>query len=252
MPLNFTGQVDPQIPGVIAQEAPATGAIPPRDLQESKVKELSVTGQPMSETGREGVKLAKAVLGITAGSILLLVAYLLIMEWMIGSNIREAYCKALDCDRAGSEIVAISTIDNFIASLTEASKNEKFQMSAEAQLNADQLLKLIDKVPSISNDQKNKLKQCNPLPADNTRKDKLDACLTILGDIRKGTMEAAAVLTRAQVAGDSVVKIGEQRQNLHLFWVQAAQLVLLNLLLPLLTALFGYIFGTQQQQARSS
>ena len=223
----------------------------PRDMRESKVTELSVTGQPMSETGREGVKLAKAVLGITAGSIVLLILYLLVMEWMIGSNIREAYCKALDCDRAGSEIVAISTIDNFVASLTEATKSEKFQMPHEAQANADQLLKLIDKVPSVSKDQKDKLKQCNPLPTDNTRKDKLGACLAILGDIRQGTMEAAAVLTRAQVAGDSVVKIGEQRQNLHLFWVQAAQLVLLNLLLPLLTALFGYIFGTQQQ-AKSS
>jgi hypothetical protein len=34
--------------------------------------------------------------------------------------------------------------------------------------------------------------------------------------------------------------------------VQAAQLVLLNLLLPLLIVLFGYVFGTQHNNANSS
>jgi len=37
----------------------------------------------------------------------------------------------------------------------------------------------------------------------------------------------------------------------HSFWVQMAQMVLLNLLLPLLTGLFGYIFGTRQGQGKS-
>jgi hypothetical protein len=59
---------------------------------------------------------------------------------------------------------------------------------------------------------------------------------------------AAAGVVNAQVAGESAGKINEQRVAMHAFWIQAAQLILLNLLLPLLTALFGYIFGTQQAQ----
>jgi hypothetical protein len=38
----------------------------------------------------------------------------------------------------------------------------------------------------------------------------------------------------------------EHRQAFRSFWLQAAQLVLLNLLLPLLTALLGYIFGSRE------
>jgi hypothetical protein len=38
----------------------------------------------------------------------------------------------------------------------------------------------------------------------------------------------------------------DHRQAFRLFWLQAAQLVLLNLLLPLLTALLGYIFGSRE------
>jgi hypothetical protein len=54
------------------------------------------------------------------------------------------------------------------------------------------------------------------------------------------------------MAAESAQKIQDQRQSLHLFWIQAAQLILLNLLLPLLTALFGYIFGTQQGSGKST
>jgi hypothetical protein len=84
------------------------------------------------------------------------------------------------------------------------------------------------------------------LPQDKSRNEKLDACSKTLESIRQAALEGAAGATNAQIAADSVAKTNEQRQNLHTFWMQAAQLILLNLLLPLLTALFGYIFGTQQ------
>lgn len=44
----------------------------------------------------------------------------------------------------------------------------------------------------------------------------------------------------------------DARENLQRFrtaWLQAAQLILVNLLLPVLTALLGYIFGVQQGRA---
>ena len=39
-------------------------------------------------------------------------------------------------------------------------------------------------------------------------------------------------------------QLADQRAAFRAFWLQMAQLILLNLLLPLLTALLGYIFGT--------
>jgi hypothetical protein len=91
-----------------------------------------------------------------------------------------------------------------------------------------------------------------PLPTDATRNQKLDQCIAAIGDIRQAALGSAASTATSQIAGEATTKIQDQRQNLHTFWIQVAQLVLLNLLLPLLTALFGYIFGTQQSAGKGS
>jgi hypothetical protein len=36
-----------------------------------------------------------------------------------------------------------------------------------------------------------------------------------------------------------------QRESFRKFWLQSIQMILLNMLLPVLTALLGYVFGTQ-------
>lgn len=38
-----------------------------------------------------------------------------------------------------------------------------------------------------------------------------------------------------------------QRESLRKFWTQSVQMILLNAMLPVLTALLGYVFGTQEQ-----
>ena len=44
-------------------------------------------------------------------------------------------------------------------------------------------------------------------------------------------------------------QLADQRAAFRAFWLQMAQLILLNLLLPLLTALLGYIFGTTRAKS---
>jgi hypothetical protein len=41
----------------------------------------------------------------------------------------------------------------------------------------------------------------------------------------------------------------EHHQAFRMFWLQAAQLILLNLFLPIIAALLGYIFGAQQPRS---
>jgi hypothetical protein len=66
------------------------------------------------------------------------------------------------------------------------------------------------------------------------------------------TLVFSTGIADAQIVVDFATKLNEQRQSFYNFWVHAAQLVLLNLLLPLLTVLFGYVFGTQHNNANSS
>ncbi len=44
-------------------------------------------------------------------------------------------------------------------------------------------------------------------------------------------------------------QLADQRAAFRAFWLQMTQLILLNLLLPLLTALLGYIFGTTRARS---
>jgi hypothetical protein len=50
---------------------------------------------------------------------------------------------------------------------------------------------------------------------------------------------------RLRVMRDFAKDVHDNHQGLRTFWISATQLVLVNVLLPLLTALLGYIFGRQ-------
>jgi hypothetical protein len=249
MPLN----APPVAPTPVAvQETPAE-ATPVSQAPPVTPQVINLSAQQMSPTVFVGFKLAKLMLLITSGSILLFVLYLFCMEWMIGSDVRGAYQKALNPDRVGAELLTVTEFEKWSADLGSARKNPASTWTTEALQNAQNTIKLINELPSVSEDKKARLKDCVPPPpaSDTSRDSKIDSCIEILGGLRQAALAAVAATTDAKVAADSAGKIGEQRQSLHTFWVQAAQLVLLNLLLPLLTALFGYIFGTQQAPKNS-
>jgi hypothetical protein len=249
MPLN----APPVTPTPVnVQEVPA-GTTPIAQVPPVMPPAINVSAQQMSPTVFVGFKLAQVVLAIAAGSILLFMIYLFAMEWVIGSDIRGAYQKVLNPDRVGAELMTVTGFEKLSADLTIARKNPTSQWTTEALQNGQNVLKLVNELPSVAEDKKAHLKDCVPPPpvSDTSRDGKIDSCIEILGGLKQSALAAVAATTDAKVAADSAGKIGEQRQSLHTFWVQAAQLVLLNLLLPLLTALFGYIFGTQQAPKNS-
>jgi hypothetical protein len=78
------------------------------------------------------------------------------------------------------------------------------------------------------------------------RSDAFDECARILDPLRQVSAGQAIDLDRLRLMKDYAKDAHDHRQAFRSFWLQAAQLVLLNLLLPLLTALLGYIFGSQR------
>jgi hypothetical protein len=74
-----------------------------------------------------------------------------------------------------------------------------------------------------------------------------DECVQILGPLRLLSTSQAIDLDRLRLMKEFAQDAHDHRQAFRSFWLQAAQLVLLNLLLPLLTALLGYIFGSSQR-----
>lgn len=51
---------------------------------------------------------------------------------------------------------------------------------------------------------------------------------------------------------DIIRSLQDEQKNNRDFIIQVSQMVLLNLLLPILTAILGYIFGTREEQLRRS
>ncbi len=64
-----------------------------------------------------------------------------------------------------------------------------------------------------------------------------------LKNLRKGEAEGTGIATHLEKAMDSV-RIEQKELKAH--WIKIIQLILLNVLLPVLTALLGYIFGTRE------
>lgn len=260
MPLPKMDQATPGDVGIVAKDIPSVAgpegvpsATAVAEARPFDPPQIGVTAFPMTGQVFAGFKLAKIVLSITAATIAILVIFLAVMEFVIGSDIRTAYERVLSPSRIGAEFLMIGELDKLSNDLTVLRKNPAVQWNTDSLQNAQKVIQVIGEVPSIAADQKTKLQLClqPPSTTDSGRDSKLDACIAILGGIRQAILDAVASTTDVKVAGDSAAKVGEQRQALHTFWIQAAQLMLLNLLLPLLTALFGYIFGTQQPQRTS-
>ncbi len=264
MPLNAP-VVSPAAPlNVSAEEV----SVPGTDNQTGSVKPLSATEMgglrtvsPPRPPGLEtnmppvaaaGVMLAKFVLTIAGGAIVILMAYLFWMDATVAHNVADAYKQVLNPTRVGSEFYTLDRLEQFASDLNAARANAKQEMSKESAQRDHEVIGMLGELPSLSSAQKAQLNQCVPLPTDSSRGEKLGQCITVVDNVRQSALGAAANTTTAQMAAESAGKIQDQRQSLHQFWIQAAQLILLNLLLPLLTALFGYIFGTQHGSGTTS
>ena len=101
----------------------------------------------------------------------------------------------------------------------------------------------------VSSAQSGSNPQVQPAPSTGgERAANLDNCIKILEALRY-TAGGPIDLERLRVMRDFAKDIHDNNQGLRTFWISAAQLILINVLLPLLTAMLGYIFGRQSVQS---
>src|SRR5947209_5535732 len=111
MPLKFDTVTPEPVLAEVAEIAARTAANILAAPSSPTVVDLIQGARPVAPTPVDvmppiagaGVELAKWVLLILAGSIVLLVGYLLIMESKIGSDVRTAYNKVQSIQRVGAE-----------------------------------------------------------------------------------------------------------------------------------------------------
>ena len=197
-----------------------------------------------------GKTLTSWVLLIAAGSILLLIVYLWRMDVTAGDDIRRNYGK--DLNREDISLYLTQRLRNFSDALSQSGDNPAFAVPKKTAEDESALIETLNLFPSVLNNQdRATLDGCVALmsvPGGADRKAKLDPCARILDTVRTQGVAAASAAFSYQLAAEASQKLLDQRNSLHDFWLKAAQLILLNLLLPVLTAVIGYTFGNQQAQ----
>lgn|GEM_PF-2733568 len=250
MALTFTLDT-PADPGVTATPANIGGGLPgstnPPDI--TQPSPLSVTADPvMPARAKAGVELSRLVLYMIAGSIVLLLLSLLWLGSSVSDDVKHAYANVLEPSHAGTELQTLARIEELLDDLGRAKSDLKWQMTQGASDNEAKVLDFLAQLPSVTGEQKTTLAACKPLPVNDMRVESVTRCIAVLNDVRQSALQASASVASMQIAAESVDKMLAHRQSLFTFWMQASQMILLNLLLPLLTALFGYIFGSQQAE----
>jgi len=212
-----------------------------------------ITASPMPPVTYAGLQLAKIVLSILGISLAVLMAYLWTSEWHYGIRQAGIYEKVLSQATSASDPLGQLPIDKYTKAFRNAALDPNLTLAAEEQAMARSLFENLRRIGAVSDQQFASLNSCTPFPSDSSaRATALTACAGILDDAEKKIVAASPALERVRLLTDLSKQINEHRQSFHASWIQEAQLILLNLLMPLLTGLFGYIFGTQQAPSNRS
>ena len=227
-----------------AAVASATSVSPPQ---------APVSATFLSPIVNAGLQLAHHVLWIASGSIVLVLGYLVVMDVTVGKDISGIYRPDLAVSHTGTGLYTLSRLEQFSHDIGLAEKDPKFIAPGDSIANAKGIIASLALLPGVTTAQTDQLNECVALISTTAtdRNTKLTNCDDLLESTRKDALGAATMASTLQMASESATKLNEHRQSLHQFWLQAAQLILLNLLLPVLTAILGYTFGTQQSQKSS-
>jgi hypothetical protein len=176
--------------------------------------------------------------------------YLWAGEWRYGSHQTNIYDLVMLHANAAPDGPDRPSLANVTKLLTDAARDANAEIAADDVTKARAQFAARKASGAISDQQLSQLTCCVPLPAADTgRAAALTACAAILGEPEK-KQPTTPSMERLRFLSEFSKQLNEERQSFHTAWFQA-QLVLLNLLLPLLTGLFGYIFGTQQAPSKS-
>lgn len=234
-------------PGPPVQSPPALPG-----LVQQAIVDLPGARATMPPITAAGVELAKIVLGYIAAAMVLLLVIITVVEvidatheYSLQDNIAQQAARIsampdaerLEAWRAGLKSLAATPS---VPPTTDQQNAWRFtydslrMTGAASQLQAATLSACV--APVASKPQAAQLTNC-------------DDVLAMLANQSRG---AAGDLDKIRLLAEFNKEVGSSHQNTRTFWLQIAQMILLNLLLPILTALLGYIFGTHQVPAEGS
>ncbi|MDO9712172.1 hypothetical protein [Paracraurococcus lichenis] len=228
---------------------------PPKEARSVPSEEYRIPGavSELDPKSKAGVNLAYVVLFLLGSSILLLFGYLLIADLAKISQLKLAYEGVNRTFLTSLPSQDRQRLETFQHQLAVAAAGQGGFNDVEVTAANASLQNAIRSAPALSVPERTALETCLPsvqaLVRDPAAGTSVQACLVALESLKR---QIDLDPERIRQAVGFATEVNNHWASFHTFWLQAAQLVLLNLLLPLLTGLFGYIFATQQTGAQRS
>lgn len=244
-----------------------------------KVRPEPVNVSDAIERAKLGVELTKLVLLIFAISVVGLLAYLWFLDHKTSSKVDDVYERIFSAINLSARPEA-GQITEVIGAF------RKLERDAPGSFSADDITMTTESIPHIlyhlhiSGAEAASLRRCaelakaaspGPMPAasplatsskpaltpaaskilpsadSNHISTKIGNCIEIL-ERHKAALGTSVDLEQLRLIRDFTKDIHDNHQSFRTFWISAAQLILVNVLLPLLTALLGYIFGRESSR----
>jgi hypothetical protein len=226
---------------------PPAVVLPSVDISAAKDVSPNSTGVTASvePLAAAGLELTKIVLTLITVSILILTAILAWIEIGAASQAARANEQALSIAAMGRAGPEDGRLELLSVELRRAHDDPAWIMPDASAAEGVALVKQLAADTSLTQAQRDVIAGCVPLPAAGAAKraDTLAQCGALTAQILSARQSPGE---RLKFMADLQKQSDEQRQAFRAFWLQVAQLILMNLFFPLLTALLGYIFGTQQ------
>ena len=212
-------------------------------------KEIPPIGPPLLE---RGVGLARTIILVISVTICMLVLALSIVEYSQIKNSRKVEERVLVMIESRTPKALQKSLN-----VVGIALSRRLPATRESIAKAELAVASLQSVGVLTVEQSDTLAECLTMR---------EASTTTMADFSKASgreqspaaKQCALVLSTARAAADlarddvemtralrEIAKdVREAQQSTRSFWLQVAQLLLLNLLLPVLTALLGYIFGS--------
>ena len=232
------GDKDRKLKDAILANVGWAGTAVPFDLTEVKAT-------PLGPLTRVGYDLARLVLGLTASAFVILTIILAIAEFRMAPRRELTYPEGLAI-AANARLEVDDARWSWLRDQFDHARADPAWVTPEAV----EVGRLIDKLqanPELAAADKPLLEACRKMPpaAATGREDALRRCAAI---VDRHLPSRGSLAERVKMIQELQKQAADDRQAFRAFWLQMAQMILLNLFFPLLTALLGYIFGTQQAQ----
>jgi hypothetical protein len=192
-----------------------------------------------------GLELIKLVLYLTAAAIVLLVVVLSVTEYRGFSRTNEVLDGAVAEAASTPDATDADRFKRLSAQMRLAQVDPAWTLSPGELVGAKADLNQLASAAATTPGQRAALAPCIPLPPASTatRGEIVDKCVATIAQL--GASQTAAG-DRVKLLEELQKQSDDERQAFRTFWMQVAQLILMNLFFPVITALLGYIFGTQR------